>query len=70
MKSGILKCVISCLGIVLVWYIITMFVPVEGIIKIFIVGISGLLVYVLINMKLWNVSITEIKKGIKGKRDD
>lgn len=67
MKSGILKYIVSCLGIVFVWYTVTAFTHVEGIVKIFVVGISGLLVYVLMNMKLWNVSITDIKKGIKGK---
>ena len=67
MKSGILKYVVSCLGIVFVWYTVTTFIHVEGIVKIFVVGISGLLVYVLMNMKLWNVSITDIKKGIEGK---
>mgnify|MGYP003437331839 FL=1 len=69
MKRDIMKYVISCNGIVIVWFLIRYYFNLNGIVYILTVGIIGMVIYGLVNLYLWDIDIKKIiSKCIVGRK--
>ena len=71
MKRDIMKYVISCNGIVIVWFLISYYFNLNGIVYILTVGIIGMVIYGLVNLHLWDIDIKKIfSKCIVGRKNN
>ncbi|MGN9153048.1 flippase [Bariatricus sp. HCP3S3_E12] len=71
MKKDIMKYVISCNGIVIVWFLISYYFNLNGIVYILTVGIIGMVIYGLVNLHLWDIDIKKIfSKCIVGRKNN
>ena len=68
-KQIILKCIISSLGIVIAWGVVNL-TGVTGLIRIFATGILGMLIYFLIDMKLWKLRVKDLLDMVKKMKKD
>lgn len=68
-KQIILKCIVSSLGIFAAWGAVNL-TGATGLIRIFATGILGMLIYFLIDMKLWKLRVKDILDMVRKMKKD
>lgn len=69
MKKDVGKYIAGCVGIIVVWIMIGKIMNLHGIVHIMVVGVCCMLVYILINLKLWKFDWKEILGKVKERRN-
>ena len=69
MKKDVGKYIAGCAGIIVVWIMIEKIMNLHGIVHIMVVGVCCMLVYILINFKLWKFDWKEILSKVKERRN-
>lgn len=69
MKKDVGKYIAGCAGIIVVWIMIGKIMNLHGIVHIMVVGVCCMLVYILINLKLWKFDWKEILGKVKERRN-
>lgn len=69
MKKDVGKYIAGCAGIIVVWIMIEKIMNLHGIVHIMVVGVCCMLVYILINLKLWKFDWKEILGKVKERRN-